>query len=128
MGNQAPTSTALNAVGLFFSTSTGNTETDAGYVGEAAGGLEAVNIADAEADAITGADGLIIGAPPGTLVPMIVDQELIGMTGSTILFRIWNWKANPSRSLDVVINPDTRTTIVMRPVNYMISSPPRVAR
>jgi len=62
--NKAPVSaTALNAVGLFFSTSTGNTETGAGYIGEAAGGVEAVDIADAELDDITGADGLIIGAP-----------------------------------------------------------------
>mmetsp|Transcript_2180 Transcript_2180/g.2512 ORF Transcript_2180/g.2512 Transcript_2180/m.2512 type:complete len:216 (-) Transcript_2180:75-722(-) len=60
--NQAPTSTALNAVSIFFSTSTGNTETDAGYLAEASG-VEAVNIADAESDAVTGADGLIIGAP-----------------------------------------------------------------
>merc|ERR1711907_258804 len=47
-------------VGLFYSTTTGNTETVAGYIAEKAG-LEAVDIGDAED--IAGFDGLIIGAP-----------------------------------------------------------------
>ena len=55
--------TALNAVGLFYSTSTGNTETVASYIAEAAGGLEAEDIGDASDDDITGADALIVGAP-----------------------------------------------------------------
>ena len=55
--------TALNAVGLFYSTSTGNTETVAGYISEAAGGLELEDIGDASDADITGADALIIGAP-----------------------------------------------------------------
>lgn len=60
--NKAPTTTALNAVGLYYSTSTGNTETVAGYIAEATG-TEAVDIDDASNDDITGADALIIGAP-----------------------------------------------------------------
>merc|ERR1711937_308464 len=43
-------------------TSTGNTETVANYITEAIG-VDAVDIGDAEDADITGADGLIIGAP-----------------------------------------------------------------
>ena len=60
--NMVPTSTALNAVGLYYSTSTGNTETVAGYIAEEVGcGFD--DIGDATDADITGADGLIIGAP-----------------------------------------------------------------
>lgn len=56
-------STALNAnVGLYYSTQTGNTETVAGYIAEAAG-LEIEDIGDAEDDAVTGLDSIIVGAP-----------------------------------------------------------------
>merc|ERR1719207_101675 len=47
---------------LLFSTTTGNTETAAGYIA-AATGLEATDIGDASVDDITAADSLIIGAP-----------------------------------------------------------------
>jgi flavodoxin I len=50
-------------VGLFFGTQTGKTEDVAGKIGEAAGGLEAKDIGDAEASDLTGYDGLIVGAP-----------------------------------------------------------------
>lgn len=53
--------TALN--GVYYSTSTGNTETIAGYIAEAAGSGDAEEIGDASDDAITGADYLIVGAP-----------------------------------------------------------------
>mmetsp|Transcript_26994 Transcript_26994/g.39770 ORF Transcript_26994/g.39770 Transcript_26994/m.39770 type:complete len:203 (-) Transcript_26994:95-703(-) len=53
---------SLNAASIWYSTSTGNTETIAGYVAEAAG-LSANDIGDATADEITGADALIVGAP-----------------------------------------------------------------
>jgi len=49
-------------VGLIYSTTTGNTETVAGYIGEATG-LEAVDIGDLGGDDVAGYDGLIIGAP-----------------------------------------------------------------
>eukprot|EP00957_Ditylum_brightwellii_P125450 9561706-Ditylum_brightwellii.AAC.1 len=49
---------SLNAASIWYSTSTGNTETIAGYVAEAAG-LSANDIGDATADEITGADALI---------------------------------------------------------------------
>merc|ERR1719400_515742 len=50
------------AVGLVYSTTTGNTETVAGYVSEATG-LEAVDIADLTNDDIAAFDGIICGAP-----------------------------------------------------------------
>merc|ERR1712161_120810 len=46
-----------------YSTSTGNTETIAGYITEETGDGEAEDIGDAEDSDITGADCLIIGAP-----------------------------------------------------------------
>jgi flavodoxin I len=51
------------SVGLYFSTSTGNTETVAGYIAAATGIEEAKDIEEAEADEILGHDALIIGAP-----------------------------------------------------------------
>merc|ERR1719191_493284 len=50
------------AVGLIYSTTTGNTESVAGYIAEATG-LEAVDIADMEPDDIAALDGIIAGAP-----------------------------------------------------------------
>merc|ERR1719445_364572 len=60
--NVARPTTSLNMAGVYFSTSTGNTETIAGYIAEAVG-TEAVDIADASESDITGADALIVGAP-----------------------------------------------------------------
>lgn len=51
------------SIGLYYSTSTGNTETCAGYISEAAGGINMDDIADASDDEVTGHDALIIGAP-----------------------------------------------------------------
>jgi len=53
--------TALN--GVYYSTSTGNTETIAWYISEAVGSGDAEEIGDASDDDITGADYLIVGAP-----------------------------------------------------------------
>merc|ERR1719395_210657 len=50
------------SVGLYYSTTTGNTETVAGYIG-AALGLEAEDIGSAEDDAILAHDAIIVGAP-----------------------------------------------------------------
>uniref|UniRef100_A0A7S2FP55 Flavodoxin-like domain-containing protein n=1 Tax=Florenciella parvula TaxID=236787 RepID=A0A7S2FP55_9STRA len=47
---------------LFYSTTTGNTETCAGYIAEATG-LSPVDIGDASADDVTSCDDLICGAP-----------------------------------------------------------------
>lgn len=56
-------STSLNAnVGIYYSTQTGNTETLAGYIAEAAG-LEIEDIGDASDDDITALDSIIVGAP-----------------------------------------------------------------
>jgi len=57
----ARSSTALNAV--YYSTSTGNTETIAGYIADAVGSGDAEEIGDASDDDVTGADYLIVGAP-----------------------------------------------------------------
>merc|ERR1712087_1091732 len=56
------TTTSLDAASIWYSTSTGNTETIAGYISEAAG-VPANDIADASNDEITGSDTLIVGAP-----------------------------------------------------------------
>jgi flavodoxin I len=57
------TSTALNSVGIYYSTSTGNTETVAGYISAAAGGVRIDDIGDAKDEEILGHDALIVGAP-----------------------------------------------------------------
>ncbi|KAL7578464.1 hypothetical protein ACA910_011534 [Epithemia clementina (nom. ined.)] len=51
-------------VGIFYSTSTGNTETVAGYISEAiGGGVDIIDIGDAKEEEITSCDSLIVGAP-----------------------------------------------------------------
>merc|ERR1719313_127466 len=66
MRMRAPVASARSAVdmkvALIYSTTTGNTETVAGYLSEALG-VEAKDIADMTMEEITGADGLICGAP-----------------------------------------------------------------
>jgi len=56
------TSALQMSTGLYFSTSTGNTETVGGYVA-AATGLELIEIGDADDGDIGGHDSLIVGAP-----------------------------------------------------------------
>ena len=53
---------AKAAVGLIYSTTTGNTEIVAGYIEEATG-LEMVDIGDLSGGDVADYDGLIIGAP-----------------------------------------------------------------
>ena len=53
---------AKMAAGLYYSTTTGNTETVAGYIA-AETGLDAVDIGDVSGDDIAACDSLIIGAP-----------------------------------------------------------------
>jgi flavodoxin I len=52
----------MNAVGLFYSTQTGNTEAVAGLITEATG-VDAQLIDDIETEDLAGYDGLIVGAP-----------------------------------------------------------------
>merc|ERR1719469_1189186 len=60
---QISSSTALSmSNGLYYSTSTGNTETVAGYI-SAATGIELEDIGDVDDAAVAGHDGLIVGAP-----------------------------------------------------------------
>jgi len=59
----ATSSTSLDATPVYYSTSTGNTETVAGYIVEASGGDEAEDIGDVDDDTIAGLDSMIIGAP-----------------------------------------------------------------
>merc|ERR1712194_172790 len=60
--NKAPVSTSLDAAQIFYSTSTGNTETVAQYIADALS-LEIEEIGDADEAVIKAADGLIIGTP-----------------------------------------------------------------
>jgi flavodoxin I len=55
--------TALDAYKMYYSTSTGNTETVAGYIAEYAGISDFEDIGDATDGDVTGCDGLIVGAP-----------------------------------------------------------------
>jgi len=59
---RAASSSALQAVGLYYSTSTGNTETVGGYLAEATG-LELEDIGDVSDDAVAANEGFIVGAP-----------------------------------------------------------------
>mmetsp|Transcript_3653 Transcript_3653/g.4128 ORF Transcript_3653/g.4128 Transcript_3653/m.4128 type:complete len:204 (-) Transcript_3653:142-753(-) len=61
--HMAVSTTQLEASKCYYSTSTGNTETIAGYITAETGDDEAEDIGDAEDADITGADCLIIGAP-----------------------------------------------------------------
>merc|ERR1712060_753842 len=54
--------TACEAVGLLYATQTGNTETVAGHIAEAAG-LEAADIGDYAAEDLAEFDGMIVGCP-----------------------------------------------------------------
>jgi len=54
--------TACEAVGLLYASQTGNTETVAGYIAEAAG-LEAEDVGEYGAEDLAGFDGLIVGCP-----------------------------------------------------------------
>merc|ERR1719450_2114473 len=61
-GRAARASTPEMKAALLYSTTTGNTETAAGYIAEATG-LEAVDIGDVDVETIKECDSLIIGAP-----------------------------------------------------------------
>jgi len=57
-----PRRTSMEAVGLFYATQTGNTETVAGAIADAAG-LEATDVSEYAAEDLAGYDGLIVGTP-----------------------------------------------------------------
>jgi len=57
-----PRRTSMEAVGLFYATQTGNTETAATAIAEASG-LEATDVSDYGAEDLLGYDGLIVGTP-----------------------------------------------------------------
>lgn len=60
MGDQLRRSTKLDAVGIFYSTTTGNTENVAGYIQEAAGQDEIYDIGDVSAETFKTYDGLLL--------------------------------------------------------------------
>ena len=96
-GKMQRKSMALNAVGLLFSTSTGNTETVGGHIQKAAeaAGIdiaELTEIGDASDDAIQGFDGLIVGAPTWHTG---ADEERSGTTWDD-----WLYKTLPGLNLD----------------------------
>jgi flavodoxin I len=55
--------TAIAAVGIYYDSSTGNTETCAGYIAAAVGSAQPEYIGDTTVDEITAKDALIVGAP-----------------------------------------------------------------
>jgi len=57
------TSSLSMSTGVYYSTMTGNTETVAGYIAEAAGVSDFKDISDATQSEIEGHDSLIVGAP-----------------------------------------------------------------
>jgi len=57
-----PRRTSCEAVGLFYATQTGNTETVANALADASG-LEATDVSEYSAEDLAGYDGLIIGSP-----------------------------------------------------------------
>jgi len=57
-----PRRTSCKAVGLFYATQTGNTETVANAIAEASG-LEATDVSEYSAEDLAGYDGLIVGSP-----------------------------------------------------------------
>eukprot|EP00527_Entomoneis_sp_CCMP2396_P006459 CAMPEP_0198136858 /NCGR_PEP_ID=MMETSP1443-20131203/427_1 /TAXON_ID=186043 /ORGANISM="Entomoneis sp., Strain CCMP2396" /LENGTH=207 /DNA_ID=CAMNT_0043798139 /DNA_START=32 /DNA_END=655 /DNA_ORIENTATION=- len=59
----ARAATSLNDVKIYYSSSTGNTETVAGYISEAAGGLAMDDISDAKETELIENDAMIVGAP-----------------------------------------------------------------
>merc|ERR1711908_29117 len=59
---QQRSSIACEAVGLLYASQTGNTETVAGYIAEAAG-LEAEDVGDYGAEDLAEFDGIIVGCP-----------------------------------------------------------------
>merc|ERR1719388_786902 len=68
-------------VGLVYSTTTGNTETVAGYIAEATG-LEMTDIADLSGEDVAGFDGIIVGAPTwhsGTAWDEFIYGDLTGL-------------------------------------------------
>jgi flavodoxin I len=67
---------------LLYSTTTGNTETAAGYIA-AATGLEAVDIGDVDVETIKECDSLIIGAPTWHTG---ADEERSGTAGDEFLY------------------------------------------
>jgi hypothetical protein len=58
------TTSLFASIGLYYSTSTGNTETVAGYIAEAIGaGVQAEDIGDVSGDEALKHDALIVGSP-----------------------------------------------------------------
>jgi len=60
--DRSTTSLYANKVGVYFSTTTGNCETIAGYISQA-GGVEMNDIGDASDSDLLGLDSIIVGAP-----------------------------------------------------------------
>merc|ERR1712224_210177 len=68
----------LRALGLFFATQTGNTETVAGMIGEASG-AEATDIGEVETEDLASYDGLIVGCPTWNTGADDILEDIKGM-------------------------------------------------
>jgi len=77
-------STALDGSIIYYGTATGNTETVAGYIGEAAG-ISVEDIGDATPDEIKGYDSLIVGAPTWNTG---ADEQRSGTTWDEFLYDV----------------------------------------
>merc|ERR1712224_837980 len=97
----------LRALGLFFATQTGNTETVAGMIGEASG-AEATDIGEVETEDLASYDGLIVGCPTWNTG---ADEMRSGTAWDDILetSRVWTLRASPSLSSVVEIRRPTVT-------------------
>merc|ERR1740139_1231660 len=100
------------AVGLVYSTTTGNTETVAGYIAEETG-LSAVDIADLTGEAVAAFDGIIVGAPPGTPAPTPSARAPRGTSSSTATSPALTSRARRSLSLAWATRVATVTTSAM---------------
>merc|ERR1719281_2275356 len=86
------------SVGLYYSTSTGNTETVAGYIADKLGIEDWNDIGDVETDDVMAKDAIIIGAPTCTQVLMSSAQAPVGMT-LVMLRPMTLWQKTPSSSV-----------------------------
>merc|ERR1712224_1003232 len=100
----------LRALGLFFATQTGNTETVAGMIGEASG-AEATDIGEVETEDLASYDGLIVGCPTWNTARTKCALAQPGTTYSRTS-RVWTLRASPSLSSVVAIRLPTVTISV----------------
>lgn len=111
--------TALN--GVYYSTSTGNVETIAGYIAKAVGSRDAKEIGNASDDTITGADSMIVGAPIWHIDAESERQEPHGTNGFMRLFQTLTWTVRRCQLSDMETKNHMVPITVIPPVSSMIN-------